>query len=100
MGGTLGQMSGGGPAPAMTIGVMSADLYRERWQEYRQGEISADEYDATTPNISLDPASFGPDQSVVISGAPGPYDGDPEGGYEFDFAIAEGPVGPCEPIPR
>lgn len=98
MGGTIGGLSGGGPAPAMTIGVMSGEQYRARWREYRNGEISDAEFRETTPNLALDPASFSPDQMVVISGAPGPYDGDPEGGYEFRFAIAEGPVEPCEPV--
>jgi hypothetical protein len=98
MGGTIGGMTMGGPAPAMTIGVMSSQEYRERWREYNQGEISEDEYHETTPNISLDPAEFRPDQTVVISGSPGPYDGDPEGGFEAQFAIAEGQVEPCEPV--
>jgi hypothetical protein len=99
MGGTIGGLAGGGPAPAMTIGVMSIDQIRERRQEFERGEISEAEYHERVPNIALDPASFSPDQSVVISGAPGPYDGDPEGGYEFRFAIAEGPVESCEPVP-
>lgn len=99
LGGTIGGMTMGGPAPAMTIGVMSSQQYRERRQEYKRGEISEDEYHASTPNISLDPAEFRPDQTVVISGAPGPYYGDSEGGYEARFAIAEGPVEACEPIP-
>lgn len=98
LGGTLGGMTVGGPGPAMTIGVMSADQYRERWREFQSGEISEDEYHSTTPNLSLDPAEFRPDQSVVISGYPGPYDGDPEGGFEAQFAIAEGPVEPCDPV--
>jgi hypothetical protein len=98
MGGTIGGMSVAGPAPAMTIGVMSSQEYRERWREYNQGEISEDEYHESTPNISLDPAGFRPDQTVVISGSPGPYDGDPEGGFEAQFAIAEGQVEPCEPV--
>lgn len=98
MGGTIGGLVMGGPAPAMTIGVMSPQQYRERWREYRHGEIPEDEYHESTPNISLDPTEFRPDQSVVISGSPGPYDGDPEGGYEAQFAIAEGPVESCEPI--
>ena len=78
---------------------MSAQQYRERWREYQRGEISEGEYHESTPNISLDPAEFRPDQTVVISGAPGPYYGDPEGGYEAQFAIAAGPVEPCQPIP-
>ena len=99
LGGTIGGVTVGGPAPAMTIGVMSAQQYREHWQEYQRGEISEAEYHESTPNISLDPAEFRPDQAVVISGSRGPYNGDPEGGFEAQFSIAEGPVQPCEPIP-
>jgi hypothetical protein len=99
LGGTIGGLVMGGPAPAMTIGVMSFDQLRERRQEFEQGEISEAEYHESTPNIALDPASFRPDQTVVISGAPGRYDGHPEGGFEARLAIAEGPVKPCEPIP-
>jgi hypothetical protein len=99
MGGRIGGLAGGGPAPAMTIGVMSPEQYRDRRREYRSGEISEAVYHESTPNFALDPASFRPDQTVVISGAPGPYYGHPEGGYEFHFAIAEGPVEPCEPVP-
>lgn len=98
LGGTIGGMTMGGPAPAMTIGVMSAQQYRERWREYQRGEISEGEYHESTPNISLDPAEFRPDQTVVISGSRGPYEGNPEGGFEAHFAIAEGPVEPCEPV--
>jgi hypothetical protein len=92
MGGTIGGLSGGGPAPAMTIGVITA-------QRLELAELAEAQRRGSGPNIALDPASFRPDQSVVISGAPGPYYGDPEGGYEFRFAIAEGPVESCEPIP-
>jgi hypothetical protein len=98
MGGTIGGMTVGGPAPAMTIGVMSAEQYSERWREFQSGEISEDEFHGSTANLSLDPAGFRPDQTVVISGSRGPYDGDPEGGFEAQFAIAEGPVEPCDPI--
>lgn len=98
LGGTIGGMTVGGPGPAMTIGVMSAEQYRDRWREFQSGEISEDEYHGSTPNLSLDPAGFRPDQTVVISGYPGPYDGDPEGGFEAKFAIAEGPVEPCDPV--
>lgn len=98
LGGTVGGMTMAGPAPAMTIGVMSPQQYRERRREYRHGEISAGEYRESTPNISLDPAHFRPDQSVVLFGSPEPYDGDPEGGFQARFAIAEGPVQPCKPV--
>lgn len=98
MGGTIGGVTMAGPGEAMTFGVMSPEQYRERWREYKRGELSEDEYHASTPNFSLDPASFRPDQSVIISGSRGPYGGDTEGGYEAQFAIAEGPVEPCESV--
>lgn len=99
LGGTIGGSTVGmtiaGTGPAMTIGVMSPQQYRKRWREYRRGEISAGEYRESSPNISLDPSSFRPDQSVVIHGSPRPSDG----GYEAQFAIAAGPVPPCRPVP-
>jgi len=98
MGGTLGGIAMGGPGPAMTIGVISAQQWQEHWREFQSGAISEDVFHSSTPNINLDPAEFGPDQSVVISGSPGPYDGDPEGGFEAQVAIAEGPVEPCDPV--
>jgi len=112
LGGSVGGATIAGPGAAMTIGVMTEEQYRELSEQYRRGEISADEFHSATGNVTLDPTSFGPDQSVVISGAPGPspdqsvvingptapYTVDPEGGYEANFAIAEGPVQPCEPV--
>jgi hypothetical protein len=97
-GGTIGGLAMGGPGEAMTIGVMSSQQWHVRLQEHTRGEISDQEYYASTPNISLDPASFRPDQTVVISGSRGPYDGDPEGGFEARLGIAEGPVEPCVPV--
>jgi hypothetical protein len=98
MGGTLGGMTMAGPGTPMTIGVGSTQESHELWQEHMRGEISDDEYRDSTPNISLEPESFRPDQTAIISGSPGPYDGNPKGGYEARFAIAEGPVEPCEPV--
>lgn len=98
LGGTIGGFSGGGPE-AWTIGVMTTEQYRDQRQRYARGEISAEEFHGSTGNITLDPAEFRPDQSVVLSGAPAPYDGDPEGGSIAKFGIAEGPVEPCEPVP-
>jgi hypothetical protein len=98
-GGIIGGMTMGGPGGPMTIGVGGTQRWRERFGEYRRGEISADEYRNSTPNLNLDPEAFRPDQSVVISGAPAPYAGDPEGGSVAKLGIAEGPVEPCEPVP-
>jgi hypothetical protein len=97
-GGTIGDVRIGGPGVAPTIGVMSSQQWQERQREHTQGEISDEEYDDSTPNLNLDPASFQTDQTVVISGSRGPYNGDPEGGFEAQLAIAEGPVEPCEPV--
>jgi hypothetical protein len=96
-GGTVGGIEMAGPE-AMTFGVGSTRSWRKRVGEHMRGEISDRRFERSTPNLNLDPAAFRPDQSVVISGAPGPYDGDPEGGYEAKLAIAEGPVETCQPV--
>lgn len=99
-GGTIGGMTMGGPGVGgMTIGVGSTQRWRESFGKYRRGEISQDEMRNSVPNLNLDPEAFRPDQSVVLSGAPAPYDGDPEGGSVAKLGIAEGPVEPCEPVP-
>jgi hypothetical protein len=112
LGGKIGGMTVAGPGPAMTIGVMTSAQYRELAEDYHRGELTAEEFNDATGNITLDPSELGPDQSVVISGAPGPspdldvvingptgpYEVDPEGGYEAEFAIAEGSVAPCEAV--
>ena len=98
LGGELGGMTVAGPAPALTFGVMSGEEYRDLRQQVERGEITSDEFYAATGNVTLDPATFREDQTVVVSGSPGPYDGDPEGGFEASFAIAEGPVEPCDPV--
>jgi hypothetical protein len=97
LGGSIGGMGMAGPGKAMTIGLISSQGWHERRQKYLRGEISDAEYEAPA-NIVLDPASFRPDQTVVISGSRGPYEGDPEGGFEARMGIAEGPVEPCEPV--
>lgn len=97
-GGTIGGMTLAGPGQAMTISVMSADQWQQLWSEHTHGEIPDDQYYAETGSISLDPAALSPDQTVVISGSRGPYEGDPEGGFEAQLAIAEGPVEPCDPV--
>ena len=95
-GGTLGGMTMGGPGDGgLTIAIGSARRWRENFGKYRRGEISDDEL----ANINLDPAAFRSNQSVVLSGSPAPHDGDPEGGSVANLGIAEGPVGPCEPVP-
>jgi hypothetical protein len=97
-GGSIGGVGVAGPGKSMTIGVMSSEEWHELWREHVSGEISDGEYYASTGNVNLDPASFRPDQTVVISGSRGPYDGDPEGGFEIRMGTAEGPVEPCEPV--
>lgn len=94
-GGSLGGMTMGGPgAGGMTFGVGSTQQWRESFGKHRRGEIADDEI----PNLNLDPKAFRPDQSVVLSGSPAPYGGDPEGGSVATMGIAEGPVEPCEPV--
>jgi hypothetical protein len=97
--GRFGGMTMGGPG-AITISVGSDP--RSRLGEFRRGEISHSEFQASLANranLNLDPKAFRPDQSVVISGAPVPYNGDPEGGSITKVGVAEGEVEPCEPVP-
>jgi hypothetical protein len=102
-GGALGGMTLGGPGGPMTIGVGSTERWRKRSGEQMRramrGEIPVAAHDESIPNLNLDPAAFRPDQSVVLSGAPAPYGGDPEGGSIANMGIAEGPVEPCRPVP-
>jgi hypothetical protein len=97
-GGSIGGMSMGGPEPP-TFSVGSTRQSRKRFGEYMRGEISSEEFRKSAANLNLDPVAFRPDQSLVISGSPAPYKGDPEGGSITNFGIAEGPVRPCEPVP-
>jgi hypothetical protein len=99
-GGTFGGMSMGGPGvDGMTIGIGSTKGWRESFGKYRRGEISEDEMRNSVANINLDPKAFHPNQSVVLSGTPVPYGGEPEGGSIAKMGVAEGPVEPCEPVP-
>jgi hypothetical protein len=93
-GGSFGGMTMGGPG-GITIGIGSTRASRESFGKYRRGEISADEL----ANFNLDPEAFRPDQSVVLSGTPAPYDGDPEGGSITKMGVAQGPVEPCKLVP-
>lgn len=96
-GGTIGGMTITGPEPK-TFAVGSTQRWRKRLGEYRRGEISDDEYENSMANVNLDPEAFRPNQSVVLSGSPASYDGDPEGGNVATLGIARGPVEPCEPV--
>lgn len=99
-GGAIGGMTMGGPGGGgMTIAVGSTKRWRESFGRYRRGEISTEEFRSSAANLNLDPKAFRSDQSVVLSGSPAPYDGDPEGGSVANLGIAEGPVQPCEPVP-
>jgi hypothetical protein len=89
-----GGMSMGGPGE-ITIGIGSTKAWRESFGKHRRGQISDDEL----ANINLDPKAFNPNQSVVLSGTPVPYDGDPEGGSITKMGVAEGPVEPCKSVP-
>ena len=102
-GGALRGMTISGPGgEGITISVGSTDRSAERLEKYRRGEISHKEFQdslAAAANLNLDPEAFGPDQSVVISGAPVPYGGDPEGGSITKVGVAAGPVEPCKSVP-
>ncbi len=100
MGGRTGGFEMGGRGPALTIGIMSPQQYREQWRAYKRGDLPPDKARESIPNISLDPESFRPGQVVVISGAAIPFGGDPEGGFQAQFQVVKGPVEPCEPVPE
>jgi hypothetical protein len=96
MGGRIGGGEIGGSGSALTIGVMTTAQYRQLSRAYRHGDLSGDQM----PNLSFDPRSFAPGQSVVIVGSPEPHGGDPEGGYRARIEVVEGPVPACEPVPE
>ena len=101
MGGRTGGFEISGPAPALTIGVMSADQYRRASREFRRKIRSGHERpgeEPDLPNVSFEPRSFTGGQTLVVVGSPEPYGGDPEGGYRASVQVVEGPVGPCEPV--
>ncbi len=100
MGGRFGWLELAGPLPAMTIGVMSAAQYRALQHAYVRGDISKASLREELPNFNLDPDSFRPGQTVIISGSPEPHGGDPEGGYRARVEVVEGPVPPCMPVPE
>jgi hypothetical protein len=77
----------GGPNPiTITIG--------DGFEEPHQGELTEGE----RSNIHFDPSEFGPDETLILSGFPAPYHGDPTGGSVVQVQIAEGEVGPCDPV--
>jgi hypothetical protein len=75
-----------GGAGTMTIGI--GDL--------QPGEVPANQPANT---IYFDPANFASDQTLILTGSPAPYGGDPTGGSVAQVRVAEGEVGPCEPVP-
>jgi hypothetical protein len=103
MGGGFGGGEMSGPGPGLTIGVMTTAQYRHLMRGFRHRIRSGTEprgADADLPNVSFDPNSFAPGQSVVIVGSPEPHGGDPEGGYRARIEVVEGPVPACEPVPE
>lgn len=97
-GGSFGGGTMTGPG-GITIGIGSTKVWRESFGKRIRGEISEEEMRNSVANVNLDPKAFRPDQSIVLSGTPVPYDGDPEGGSITKMGVAEGPVGPCNLVP-
>jgi hypothetical protein len=93
-GGSFGGFIDEGPG-AVSISVGSTQRYRESFGEHRRGEIS----DHELASFNLDPEAFRPSQTVVITGSPRPFDGDPEGGSKTEVQVAEGPLERCKPVP-
>lgn len=78
----------------MTIGIGTAQQQHELFEGRGQDDPSA----ADVPDFIIDPSAFGPDQTLIISGAPLLAD-NPTGGTEMEVRVAEGEVAPCEPVP-
>ncbi len=97
-GGSFGGGTMTGPG-GITIGIGSTKAWRESFGKRMRGEISEEEMRNSVANVNLDPKAFHPDQSIVLSGTPVPYNGDPEGGSITKMAVAEGPVEPCKLVP-
>jgi hypothetical protein len=97
-GGSFGGGTMTGPG-GITIGIGSTKAWRESFGKRMRGEISEEEMRSSVANVNLDPDAFRPDQSIVLSGTPVPYNGDPEGGSITKMAVAEGPVEPCKLVP-
>jgi hypothetical protein len=100
MGGKARGIEISGPTPALTIGVMTTAQYRAISRADRGRALAGDRQGDSIPNISFDPRSFRPGQSVVIVGSPEPHGGDPEGGYRASVEVVEGPVPACVPVPE
>jgi len=49
--------------------------------------------------LPISPDEFGPDQTLILSGSPALPGGDGTEGGSLQVRIAEGTVGPCEPVP-
>jgi hypothetical protein len=62
-----------------------------------KGDLAADQ---PANSIYFDPADFASDQTLILTGSPAPYGGDPTGGSVVQVRVAEGEVGPCEPVPN
>lgn len=90
-----------GPEPLkISIGdpERASQVFHEWSEEWHSGEITDDEYYSRIGNIYLNPAEFDSDKTLVLTGSPSPYDGDPTGGSTAEVRVAEGEVGPCEPV--
>ncbi|HEY0280210.1 MAG TPA: hypothetical protein VGC32_18250 [Solirubrobacterales bacterium] len=91
---------GGGGGAGLTIGVMTKAQYRAVSRADNQRALAGDGGQPTVPNISFDPRSFRPGQSIIVVGSPEPRGGDPEGGYRARLEVVEGPVPPCKQVPE
>jgi hypothetical protein len=101
MGGrTTGGVMMGGKGPALTIGILTAEQYRKISRAFMKEIREGHESTISMPNLTFEPHSFAPNQTLVIVGSPEPHGGDPEGGFRVSVETVEGPVPPCEVIPE
>jgi hypothetical protein len=81
----------GTTAPAAPAGTVTIAI---GLQEAEKGELPKSD----VIMLSVDPSAFSADQTLVLSGSPAPYGGNPEGGYTANVKVAEGAVGACEAV--
>ncbi|HXV05641.1 MAG TPA: hypothetical protein VFP23_07030 [Solirubrobacterales bacterium] len=89
-----------GPGGPTIIGIGNEAQRREFNNEMQKRESEWQRGESTQPTVAqfFNPDRFGPDQTLVLTGSPLPYEGDPTGGHWTQVQIADGPVGPCEPV--
>lgn len=98
----------------LTIAIGDYQQRRQMEEELREAKRKGDLSGADVPSFVVDPTGFRPDQTLIMSSSPTPPDYQQpvlpnSGGVEMlwegridtvgQVRVAEGEVGPCEPVP-